>query len=397
MGRRFNFYEIVKGMNLGDPKVWNDRFEDLDMRLAGREADAATLLAAIDQLNDLGLARLNETFLPLIIEAQNRLNSLGASFNAESLSQITIASSGSMNVILTPETATNYVYTDYVSIRSAASPQNQMLCSVTSFTRSTGTLAVTILSAQGSGTFSDWLIRVGTPPETGHAERTDNPHHVTAEQVGTLTLNQIEQYVAGAISMIPGVDLSSRLAIAQNLADLSNKGQARLNLGLGDLATENMVGAGEIAPNLWASQAQAQAGTDNGAFMTALRVWQAFAVLLTDARIIAALGLTPVDQAAVNTAAANIQAWANGTFATLASVTGLMPAPTTATMPVGWSGMMAIQGYLTPMSTIAGNLVYSPGIAVGEITYGASQSGTWQNISGLYAMPGTVCLLRRIA
>lgn len=258
--RRFDVYKLKRGDNLGDPAFWNPRLEDIDLRLAARENDAATLEAIAQGLEALALSRLNDVFLPLITEAQTRLNSLGASFSAESSTEITMAT-GEIEIELSEATAENYVYTDYVALRSASAPSNQMTAQVQSFNRATKMLYLNVVHVEGSGTYDDWLIRVGTPPDLTHADRTDNPHEVTAAQVGAYTTALTDAAIAAAIAAIPGVDLSSRLAKAQNLADLTDAGAARQALGLGGLAVADSVGTGQIASSVFATIAQIRSAT----------------------------------------------------------------------------------------------------------------------------------------
>lgn len=289
MSFRYDAYKIKRGDNLADPALWNPKLQDIDLRLAAREADAPRIDAALDEVEAKALDRLAETFTPLIVEAQGRLNNLGVSFSGESTTEATIAGSGTLNLNLTEATAANYVYTDYVSVRSAVSPQNQMLAQVTSFTRASRLLTMEIVSSEGSGTFSDWLIRVGTPPETGHATRTDNPHETTAAQVGAYTIAQtlaaIASEVAEAVEALPPI--SSALLKANNLSDLTDVGAARGNLGLGSLATSNTVGSEQIASNVFASVANFRSGTADKVLQTDTVFEAADYVSLTDAATIA--------------------------------------------------------------------------------------------------------------
>lgn len=280
MSQRYDAaYRIQRNANLASPDFWNGRFKDLDLRLAALEVLQTTIGDSVATLTAVALQRLNDTFTPLIIDAQTRLNQLGASFNGESLTSLTIGT-GEKTLILTVDTAANYVYTDYVTLRAASDSTKSMLGQVLAFTRATRTLVVNVISVTGSGTFADWLIRIGTPPEAGHAERTDNPHSTTAAQVGAYTIAAANAAIAAAIASIPGVDLTSRLAKASNLSDLPDKAASRLNLGLGSLAIENSVGTGMFASSVRATQGQAEAGVDTVSFMTALRTAQAIAALL---------------------------------------------------------------------------------------------------------------------
>jgi len=274
--QRFARYQVKRNDDLGVPDFWNERFQDIDLRLAARENDAANLQAIGDQLISVGISRLNDVFIPMIVEAQSRLNTLGASFSAESTDTKTIAASGDMSFVLTPVTATNYVYTDYVSIRAAAAPENQMLARVQLFDRGKRLLSVSIISAEGNGEFSDWLFRVGTPPETGHATRTDNPHEVTAAQVGAYTTTQADNATNAIATALIAVlaPISNALLKANGLSDLPDKPAARSALGLGALAVLSSAGFGDLASNIWATAATFIGNAANKA-ITANAVWSA--------------------------------------------------------------------------------------------------------------------------
>lgn len=264
-------YRVRRRDNLADPEFWNGRFADIDNRINVREQDATRLDNAVDDLEAVALQRLNDTFTPLIVEAQDRLNNLGASFSAESLAPQTIGT-GEKDLLLTEETAETYVFTDYVQVRSASAPTNSMLGQVIGFDRGTRLLSIDVVHVEGSGTYSDWLIRVGAPIDLSHADRTDNPHETTAAQVGAYTTSQVDTAIATAIAAIPGVDLSSRLAASLNLSDLTDKAAARANLGLKLLATQDAVGFGQLAANIISSAANFLAKTPSR-LLTAEAAW----------------------------------------------------------------------------------------------------------------------------
>lgn len=280
MSRRIDQYVVDRGDNLADPDFWFKRFEDIDLRLSALEVLQDRVDDALAVLTGVALQRLNDTFTPLIIEAQARvgaLGSLGASFSGESQSTVTISSSGIKIFILTGPSASNYVYTDYVMIRVPTAPENFMLAHVTSYDSNTKTLTVVVENSGGSGTYSNWLIRVGTAPETGHAARTDNPHATTAAQVGAPTTAEVTSAIAAAIAALPSVDLSSRLATANFLSEFSTeimKGAARSSLGLKQLATQDSVGYGQLASNIWATAANFRANTPTKVLQTNT-VWDA--------------------------------------------------------------------------------------------------------------------------
>lgn len=273
MVARFESYRVKRRDNLADPDFWNGRFRDLDNRLTARELDSTRIDLVVDALEAVALQRLNDTFTPLIVEAQARLNNLGASFSAESLDTVAI-STGEKTFILTDETAEMYVYTDYINIRATSAPDNSMLARVISFDRAEKALTVDVVHTEGSGTYGGWLLRVGAPIDLTHADRTDNPHQTTAAQVGAYTIAEAEAVIAAAIAAIPGVDLSSRLARDQNLADLTDVAAARTALGLKLLATQDTVGWSQLASNIFATAANFRAKAANK-ILTAEAAWDA--------------------------------------------------------------------------------------------------------------------------
>ncbi len=82
MAQRFDSsYKVARGDNLGDPEYWNRRLQDLDLRLDARERDADNIASAADVLVALGLQRLNDTFSPLIANAQAQVAAAQAAVN----------------------------------------------------------------------------------------------------------------------------------------------------------------------------------------------------------------------------------------------------------------------------------------------------------------------------
>lgn len=288
MASRMEAYRVKRRDNLAEPGYWNGRFQDIDNRINAREQDAKRLDNAVDELLAVALQRMADTFTPLIVEAQDRLNNLGASFSAESLLPQTI-SLGEKNLTLTEETAENYVYTDYVQVRSASTPSDSFLGQVISFDRPSRLLTINVVHFEGvaDASHSDWLIRVGAPIDLSHADRVDNPHAVTAAQVGAYTIAGANAAIAAAIAALPSVDLSSRLDKSQNLTDVPDKGAARIALGLGALATASSVGTGQIASSVFATAAQIRAKTTDKVVKTDVLFAAAAYVPLSDAGIIA--------------------------------------------------------------------------------------------------------------
>ena len=71
--RRFEFYKVKRGDNLADPAFWNDRYQDLDLRIHQNELYGKEISGAVDAITSAALARLNDTFTPAIITVQQKL------------------------------------------------------------------------------------------------------------------------------------------------------------------------------------------------------------------------------------------------------------------------------------------------------------------------------------
>ncbi len=147
----------------------------------------------------MGLQRLDDTFTPVIQEAIAQLESVGARFEAESLTENEIGL-GEMTFVITPGTRASWVVTDYVAISAIDDPDHGLIAGVVSYDRTTGILVVDVTGAIGDGLFDAWKIRVSAPPDLEHATRTDNPHLTTAAQVGAYTTGQTDAAIAAALA-----------------------------------------------------------------------------------------------------------------------------------------------------------------------------------------------------
>lgn len=195
MTRLIERYRIRRGDNLGDPELWNRVFEDIDNRLHARELDGSTIDGAVEALTATALRRLDDTFTPVVQEAISALESVGALFEAESASEETIGL-GVRNLVLSAQTRRSFVGTQWVTARPVAAPANGMIARLTSYDRETGLMVLECVTIRGAGTYSAWTIGVTAPPDLDHAGRTDNPHAVTAQQVGTYPTATIDAQLA---------------------------------------------------------------------------------------------------------------------------------------------------------------------------------------------------------
>ncbi|BBF92352.1 hypothetical protein [Blastochloris tepida] len=248
MARRSEAYAVERGANLADPEYWNRRFEDIDLRLHARELDAATLQAAVETFQSLALARVNDTLTPILQDALTRLSSVGALFEADSVSPVPVGT-GARTVQLLDAQRAAWVVTSHVVLRSRGSGA-AMVAEVLAYERPSGLLTVDVLSAVGAGTHADWTIRLSAPPDIEHAGRTDNPHQTTADQVGAYTTSEADAAIAsaiGALSASVATALAGKQAASANLAAFAGLSGAENGLpyftGAGALALATLSAA----------------------------------------------------------------------------------------------------------------------------------------------------------
>lgn len=225
--RRSEAYKIKRGDNLGDPDFWNKRLEDIDLRLHARELDGERIGGAIEDIQAAALQRLNDTLTPIINEAIDRLASVGALFEGRSDSVVEVGL-GERSFVLTGETRTGYVLTDYVVIRALDENDQTvaaLIAQTVGYDRENGLLTVDVALTQGAGTYNAWQIRVSAPPDIDHATRTDNPHATSAEQVGAYTKDEVDAIGTAIVSSLMG-EIGTKASSAALTAGLNGKANA---------------------------------------------------------------------------------------------------------------------------------------------------------------------------
>ncbi|HEY6616153.1 MAG TPA: hypothetical protein VIZ32_16590 [Vicinamibacterales bacterium] len=199
-----------------------------------RELDTTKIDDAINKLEAVALQRLNETFSPIIIQAQKQLADVGVSFNGPSHTTHTVGM-GAKSFFVDEDYRVGLVVVDFVSVRPTGLSDVAMICSVLNYERSTGEL---LLEPQegyvtGSGTYSDWQIKVSVTPNLDTYSREDvnalidglvdnAPPHLN-------TLKELAEAIVGGT--VPALAMQR----TNNLSDLLNPTQARANIGLGNV------------------------------------------------------------------------------------------------------------------------------------------------------------------
>jgi len=188
-----------------------DLLTAVEDRLAGIEEEKAVLDTLVANITDVALTRLDETFTPLILEAESKLQQFGAAFSATSATSLVVGT-GAKALILPSGERETFVYSEYVVLAHVGGTES-MTCRVTSYDRSIGQLIVTCVSFVGSGTFSDWKVLFGIAPNLSHESRTDNPHSVTAAQVNAYTKTEVDNLFTASTNTQGAVNSSLQTQI----------------------------------------------------------------------------------------------------------------------------------------------------------------------------------------
>ena len=279
MARRFGEYEIERGDNLANPDLWNTILVDLDVRLHALELQKGELGAAIDAFQQLAIARVNDTLTPVLQDALSRLASVGALFEADSATVLTVGTGSKTFTILEAQRG-GYVPTTYVAATSVGS-SGAMVGEVVSYDRASGLLEVDVLVTIGSGSHADWKIRLSAPPDLDHATRTDNPHLTSADQVGAYTKGEVDTALgakadASAVATALGAKADTT---AVNTALGGKVPTARQVTGAGLASGGGALSEDRAITVPAATQAEAEAGTVTDKAMTPERTKQAILAL----------------------------------------------------------------------------------------------------------------------
>lgn len=212
MSIRFLSYQIKKGDNLGDPGLWNRIIQELDLRIHQQEIARDALQRAVDEFQELSLSRINDTLVPVLQDAFTRLAEIGLAFNAESTSEVTLGL-GAQSLVIPEARRASWMLSDYVSVVNADDYTKAFVGRVVDYDRSTGLLQLDAVLVTGSGTYSAWRLSLAAPPDLSHALREDNPHSVTATQVGAYTTAEADAATAAAIDTALADALDNALVI----------------------------------------------------------------------------------------------------------------------------------------------------------------------------------------
>ncbi len=163
MARRFGFYRVNRGDNLGDPEFWNRRFEDVDIRVDALDQSSQRVDTALDEVVAEGLNRLNNVITPLVVQAQEQIASVPSIFGATSASSVAVGL-GDKTFILEEQDRAVFVAAPYLLVQKVGDPSVFMAGGLVSLDRETGALHISVESTGGTGTHNAWTIGIGSKP-----------------------------------------------------------------------------------------------------------------------------------------------------------------------------------------------------------------------------------------
>jgi hypothetical protein len=134
----------------------------LESRFEGVELGQGTFDEEVQKFRDLGLQKINENITPLVEQAIERLEQVANLFSAHSATSNAVGL-GAKQFIVDAEQSLTFIPSAYISFVAPAGAAT-MIGSLDNYEAETGTLNVTILAADGVGTYADWELGVSAPP-----------------------------------------------------------------------------------------------------------------------------------------------------------------------------------------------------------------------------------------
>jgi hypothetical protein len=162
--RRFEQYALERGINIADPAFWNAILQDLDDRINACEAYSTSVDGAVQNIEALGVERVNATLNPLVAQALAKITSVANLLEAGSASSVTIAASGHVTFVIAEGDRTIWPLPAFVSASYVPDPTQYVAGRVVSFDRASGVLVVDIQDHGGAGTYISWVVRLSGMP-----------------------------------------------------------------------------------------------------------------------------------------------------------------------------------------------------------------------------------------
>ena len=141
-------------------EMFLDIFRDMDARLAVAESRVASVVEMQQTLLNYGQAIIDQTINPLIEQILASAD-LGTVFTAHSVSSVDLETT-SVTFVILPDERIKFAPAAMLTAVDEDNPSRVMYGRKTSYDRSTGELQVEVLSVNGTGIVSSWVITAGS-------------------------------------------------------------------------------------------------------------------------------------------------------------------------------------------------------------------------------------------
>lgn len=183
-----------------DKARWDRAMAWIAAKIRTHDAFQPSWETAVNELRQFGLVRLNDAVEPVYARL-TAIAQLGALFTATSSSSVAVGV-GTKVFEIAEEDRERFAAAAYLAIQKAGDPTVAMWGPLSSYNRDTGLLTVLVEQAVGDGSADTWIISASGAPDATHAGRADNPHGVTAAQVGAPTAAEMASAIADAIAAL---------------------------------------------------------------------------------------------------------------------------------------------------------------------------------------------------
>lgn len=139
-----------------DEKRLNKAMGVLDARLRALEPFSPTWEAAVADLRQFGLARLEDALRP-VYQQVTEISQVGAMFSASSASALTVAT-GLQTLLLMEADRARFAAAAYIGVMKSDDTSVQVSGRLVSYDRDTGVLIIDADRIAGSGTYAGWRV-----------------------------------------------------------------------------------------------------------------------------------------------------------------------------------------------------------------------------------------------
>ncbi len=191
---RFSLYRLAGKLKFLRPEAVDDISRDVDARLVDLEKLSVSWESLATSLTNYGLERVNNVLVPLIEQAKS-LVSLGAMLSTTSSSNVLIGT-GPKTFVIDAEQSHIFAPAQTIAITAAGDPSTTMVGDLVGYDPETAELTIDATLAAGAGLHDDWIVSPSAPANLAHEVSTDNPHDVSAGQVGAYSAAQVDILMA---------------------------------------------------------------------------------------------------------------------------------------------------------------------------------------------------------